>query len=119
VGADAPNIDRSACSFPYLNALFVSIVEFVCGFLLVIGALTPLASAMLECVMLVAIATTVIRKVKARSPLSWLSEFLYLPEVLYLVILFWILLSGPGWFSVDHLIFSDSSLILPSTIRTQ
>jgi hypothetical protein len=29
---------------------------------------------------------------------------LYLPEVLYLVILFWLFLSGPGWLSVDHLI---------------
>jgi DoxX len=36
---DAPNIDRSACPFPDFNALFVSTVEFVCGVLLVIGAL--------------------------------------------------------------------------------
>ena len=37
-------------------------------------------------------------------PLSWLSEFLYLPEVLYLVILIWLFLSGLGWLSVDRLI---------------
>src|SRR5213075_578444 len=47
--------------FPDLNALFVSTVEFVCGFLLVIGALTPLASVMLSCVMIMAIATSAIR----------------------------------------------------------
>jgi putative oxidoreductase len=54
--------------------------------------------------MIVAIATTAIRSIKASSLLNWLSEFLYLPEVLYLVILFWLFLSGPGWFSADYLI---------------
>jgi putative oxidoreductase len=41
--------------FPDLNALFVSNVEFVCGFLLIVGALTPLASMMLSGVLIVAI----------------------------------------------------------------
>jgi putative oxidoreductase len=88
--------------FPEVNALFVATVEFVFGLLLILGALTPLTCVMLGGVMLVAIATTALRNIKATSPLGWLSEFLYLPEVLYLVILFWLLLSGPGWFSVDH-----------------
>jgi putative oxidoreductase len=89
--------------FPDLNALFVSTVEFVCGLLLIIGALTPLASAILGCVMIVAIMTSAIRNIKASCPLRWLAEFLYLPEVLYLVILIWLFFSGPGWLSVDHL----------------
>ena len=96
--------------FPEINALFVSTVEFVFGLLLILGAVTPLACVMLGGVMIVAIATTAIRNIKAMSPLGWLSEFLYLPEVLCLVILFWLLLSGPGWFSVDHLIFSNARL---------
>lgn len=86
------------------NAIFVSAVEFVFGILLILGALTPLACIMLGCVMVVAIATYAIKNIKAPPLLGWLSEFLYLPEVLYLVILFWLFLSGPGWFSVDHLI---------------
>jgi len=65
-------------------------VEFVCGFLLVIGALTPLASVMLSCVMIMAIAAGAIRNIKASSPLAWLVEFLYLPEPLYLIILIWL-----------------------------
>ncbi len=96
--------------FPELNALFVSTVEVVFGLLLILGAITPLACAMLTGVIIVAIATTAIRSIKAMSPLGWLSEFLYLPEVLCLVILFWLLLSGPGWFSVDHVIFSNARL---------
>ena len=92
--------------FPNFNAVFVSTVEFVFGAFLAIGALTPLACLMLGCVMVVAIATTAIRGIKATSLVDWLSEFLYLPDVLYLVILFWLFLSGPGWVSVDYLILS-------------
>jgi putative oxidoreductase len=90
--------------FPEFNTLLVSTVEFVFGFFLILGALTPIACAMLGCLMIVTIATTAIRNINAASPLGWLSEFLYLPEVLYLVILFWLFLSGPAWFSVDYLI---------------
>jgi putative oxidoreductase len=90
--------------FPELNAAFVSTVEFVFGLFLILGALTPITCVMLGCVMIAAIATTAIRSIKAPSLLNWLSEFLYLPEVLYLVILFWLFLSGPGWFSADYLI---------------
>jgi putative oxidoreductase len=96
--------------FPDFNTVFVSTVEFVCGFLLVIGAVTPLASVMLSCVMIMAIATGAIRNIKASCPLAWLAEFLYLPEPLYLVILIWLFFSGPGWVSVDHLILSKIRL---------
>ena len=96
--------------FPDFNTVFVSTVEFVFGFLLVLGLATPLACVMLGWVMIVAIAITAVRNIKATSPLDWLSEFLYLPEVLYLVILFWLFLSGPGWFSVDHLILTHIRL---------
>jgi putative oxidoreductase len=93
--------------FPDLNAVFVSTVEFVCGLLLVIAAVTPLACALLVCLMLVAITTIAIRNIKASSPADWLSAFLYLPEVLYLLILIWLFFSGPGWLSVDHLVLSQ------------
>ncbi|PYK64073.1 MAG: DoxX family protein [Verrucomicrobia bacterium] len=73
--------------FPALNAVFVSAVEFSCGLLLILGALTPVACVLLSGVMIVALATTAIRSIKAPSLLGWLSVFLYLPEVLYLVIL--------------------------------
>ena len=96
--------------FPKLNAIFVSTVECVCGLLLVLGALTPLASALLGCLMLVAIGTIAIRNVKASSAAEWLSAFLYLPEVLYLVIFIWLFFSGPGWLSIDHLFLWRSTL---------
>ena len=92
--------------FPNLNAFFVSSVEFVCGLLLLLGALTRIACIMLGSVMIVAIATNAIPGIKAGCRAAWLSEFLYLPEVTYLVILLWLFLSGAGWLSVDHLILS-------------
>ena len=91
---------------PKFNAVFVSTVEFVCGLLLVLGAVTPLASALLAVLMIVAIGTIAIRNVNASSPAEWLAAFLYLPEALYLVILIWLFFSGPGWFSIDHLFLS-------------
>jgi putative oxidoreductase len=96
--------------FPDFNAIFVSTVEFVCGSFLVLGFATPLACVMLGGVMIVAIPTTAVKNIKATSPLGWLSEFLYLPEVLCLVILVWIFLSRPGWFSLDHLVASRAAL---------
>jgi putative oxidoreductase len=91
--------------FVSINAIFVSTVEFVFGLLLILGALTPLTCIMLGGLMVAAIATSAIKNIKAPSLLGWLSEFLYLPEVLYLVILFWLFLSGPGWLSVDRFVF--------------
>jgi len=96
-------------AFPDFNALFVSTVEFVCGLLLVLGALTPLACALLAFLMIVAIATIAIRNIKASSPGEWLAAFLYLPEPLYLVILIWLFFSGPSWLSVDNLLLSQTS----------
>jgi putative oxidoreductase len=94
--------------FPDFNALVVSTVEFVCGLLLILGALTPLVCALLACLMIVAIATIAIHNIKASSLAEWLAAFLYLPEPLYLVILIWLFFSGSGWLSVDNLLLSQT-----------
>ena len=60
---------------------------------------------MLGGVMVIAIVSSATKNIKTPLLLGWLSEFLYLPEVLYLVILFWLFLSGPGWLSVDRFVF--------------
>jgi putative oxidoreductase len=53
--------------------------------------------------MIVAIATNRIHSIQARSVLAWIDDFLYLPEVLYVLILVWLIFSGPGRYSVDGL----------------
>ena len=92
--------------FPHATALFVATVEFACGAGLALGLLTPLCAAMLMADMIVAIATTSIHSIQANGFLAWLDDFLYLPEVLYVLILVWLIFSGPGRFSVDGLIAS-------------
>ena len=41
------------------------------------------------------------RHAKRTLPLNWLDDFLYLPEVLYVLFFIWLICSGPGKFSVD------------------
>jgi putative oxidoreductase len=89
--------------FPQLMTYFVSGVEFVGGSLLAAGFFSSVACAALLVDMLVAILTTRLPAMpKEMSPLSWLDDFLYLPEALYAMFFVWLLLSGPGKFSVDY-----------------
>jgi putative oxidoreductase len=54
--------------------------------------------------MIVALATNRIHSIQASGVLAWLDDFLYLPEVLYVMILVWLIFSGPGRYSIDGLI---------------
>ena len=95
---------QSHIPFPHANALFVSLVEFVCGAGLALGLLTPLCALMLAVDMIVAVATNRIHSIQASGVLAWFDDFLYLPEVLYVIILVWLIFSGPGRYSIDGLI---------------
>ena len=89
--------------FPHLTTYFVSAVEFAGGFLLTVGFLSSLACVALLVDMLVATLTTKLSAMpKGLSSLNWLDDFLYLPEVLYVLFFIWLICSGPGRFSVDH-----------------
>jgi putative oxidoreductase len=89
--------------FPHQTAYFVSGVEFVCGSLVAVGLLSSPASAALLIDMTVATLTSSLSTLpKGLSPLSWLDDFLYLPEVLYVLFFMWLISSGPGRFSVDY-----------------
>jgi putative oxidoreductase len=89
--------------FPRLMTYFVSGVEVVGGFALIVGFLSSLASVALLVDMLVAILTTTLAAMpKGLSPLNWLDDFFYLPEVLYMLFFIWLICSGPGKFSVDY-----------------
>ncbi len=82
--------------FPHLNAFITASIEFFGGICLILGLATRVVSAPLAFIMLVAILTSEIKKV------SILGDFLYLPEVLLLVIFVWLVFSGPGKISIDH-----------------
>jgi putative oxidoreductase len=88
--------------FPHATAYFVSGVEFVGGSLLTVGLLSSPACGALLIDMSVATLTSSVSTIpKGLPPLNWLDDFLYLPEVLYMLFFIWLLCSGPGKFSVD------------------
>jgi putative oxidoreductase len=92
---------ESRIPFPHGNAIFVSLVEFSCGAALALGLLTPLCALMLAVNMIVAVATNRIQSIPSSGLAAWIDDFLYLPEVLYVMILVWLIFSGPGRYSVD------------------
>ena len=98
--------------FPQIMTYFVSSVEFVCGCLLIIGLLSTLCCVAFIIDMSVAITTVQLATItKAASFIDWVDDFLYLPEVLYIIIFFWLISSGPGRLSIDHWIAVRSGLL--------
>jgi putative oxidoreductase len=94
---------KSKVPFPQQTAYFVSGVEFVCGSLLAVGFLSSPACVALLIDMTVAVLTNSLSTLpKGLSPLNWLDDFLYLPEVLYVLFFIWLICAGPGKFSVDY-----------------
>ena len=88
---------------PKLTAYFVSGVEFICGSLVAVGFLSSPACMVLLIDMVVATVTSAISTMpKGLSPLNWLDDFLYLPEVLYVLFFIWLICAGPGKFSADY-----------------
>ena len=84
--------------FPELQAPMVAAIEFVGGICLILGLATRLVCAPLAVTMIVAILTAQLDKAKT------VGDFLYLPEVLLVVIFIWLIFSGPGKFALDNLV---------------
>jgi len=94
---------KAKAPFPRQLAYFVAGVEFVGGSLLTVGFLSSAACVALLIDMTVATLTSALSTLpKELSPLNWLDDVLYLPEVLYVLFFLWLLCSGPGKFSVDY-----------------
>jgi putative oxidoreductase len=89
--------------FPQLMTYFVSGVEFVGGSFVAAGFLSSPACVALLLNMIVAVLTTRLSAMpQGLSPVNWLDDFLYLPEVLYVLFFIWLICAGPGKFSVDY-----------------
>jgi putative oxidoreductase len=86
---------------PEIQAPFVASTELVCGALIVMGLLTRPAAAMLCGVMTVAIVTAAVPEKHITASWHGLLEFFYLPEVLFLLLLVWLVFAGPGRASLD------------------
>jgi len=94
---------KAKVPFPKQTAYFVAGVEFVCGSLLAVGFLSSPASMALMIDMIVATLTSALSTLpKGLSPLNWLDDLFYLPEVLYVLFFIWLICAGPGKFSIDY-----------------
>ncbi len=84
--------------WPGFSAALSGGVDLVGGLLLMFGLGTRLAALPMIFNMLVALAVVVL------PGISTLDEFVELDEVLYVLVLFWLMMAGPGRASLDHLI---------------
>ena len=84
--------------WPYFNAALSAYTEFIGGLLTIFGIGTRLVSIPMIINMLVAIL-----KVNLMS-VNTLDDFFELDEPLYALTYLWLLISGPGWVSVDYVI---------------
>ena len=99
-------LQEAGIPFARANAAFVAAVEFLGGWMLLAGFLTPLAAALLAVVMLVALATVRAKSIEAKGPIGWLGELVYLPETVIAAALIWLMLAGPGRASLDRLFWA-------------
>lgn len=84
--------------FATLQAPFVAGLELVGGILLIFGIASRLMSVALIGVMFVAIITAKLAEIISISDIFGISEFLYI------LLLFWIAISGPGSVALDRII---------------
>lgn len=90
---------------PRQTAKFVSVCEFAFGALLILGLFTSIAAAVLFVISLVALITVAAKSVEGASFGYRLSSYLDLPETLLMIVLFWLICTGPGLWSMDWALF--------------
>lgn len=96
------------CKVPFIwfNQWFVPWVEFLGGIAVTLGFLAQFASLGMMAILAVAIWSEGEKRVRMYKPIDGfdvICNTLYLPEVLYLVMLLVVRFSGPGAWSLDSL----------------
>ena len=92
---------------PAFNAALSGYTEFIGGLLILVGLGTRLVSIPMFINMVVAILSVKLKKV------SGLDDFVELDEPLYALAFLWLIFSGPGWVSLDHLLRRKFSVSQP------
>ena len=84
--------------YPHISAALSGYTEWIGGILLMLGLFTRLVSIPLMFNMFVALVKVKMKEVTA------IDDFAEMDEALYMFILFWLIMAGPGRISIDHLI---------------
>ena len=95
------------CYSPFMMVA-VPAGELLGGIALIVGFLTPVTSLALISLCLGACAFDGFKRIPSWSPLDKadvLDDILYLPEVLYIIMLLAIFFIGPGYWSIDKFLF--------------
>ncbi|SPL70615.1 DoxX family protein [Acinetobacter stercoris] len=91
--------------FPEFMAIFISGLEFIAGFFLILGLFTKISSLILCMICLVALITVGIHSIPPSiNMITWLSWFFYIHDFLYLLLLMVIITHKTDYFSIDHYI---------------
>ena len=95
------------CAIPFFWVLLASVDGNASLFLqwpreLTIDSSSPACAALLIDMVVATLTQALSTLPKVLSPLDWLDDLLYLPEVLYVLFFIWLICSGPGKFSVDY-----------------
>ena len=97
--------ERIGIPAPGFHAVVVSCCELVGGLLLMAGLFTRFAVIMISVIMLVAILS--VHRAEMAVFFSTPAVSMWAAPVLFLVVYLLIGVSGPGRFSLDHLLFGD------------
>lgn len=95
--------------FARFNQWWVPFWEFAAGTALALGFMTAASAGVLMIVCLVACGCEAAAKVAKYQPIDFadvIDDYLYLPEVLYVIMLSLCVLAGGGAYSLDALIWS-------------
>jgi putative oxidoreductase len=87
---------------PAFNAWFVGGVEFFGGMLLIVGLGTRIWAIQLAFTMLIATLTANLPDLRKKPDFD-VTDLFFVPEVLALLLLLWMVFSGPGPLSLDRL----------------
>lgn len=88
--------------YPEVQAPFVASVEFGGGLALLLGLGTRIVAIPLSIIMVVALVTAQSEEITDLNSLFGLSEFLYI------ALMAWLITTGPGKFSIDHVLRKQS-----------
>jgi putative oxidoreductase len=91
-------------AYPHISAALSGYTEWIGGILLMLGLFTRLVSIPLMFNMFVALV-----KVKMKE-VTGIDDFAEMDEALYMFILFWLMMAGPGRISIDNWIRSALGL---------
>ncbi|MGH8462226.1 MAG: DoxX family protein [Stenotrophobium sp.] len=97
--------------FPEFSATLSGCTDLIGGALLILGLFTRLATIPMIINMIVAIGVVQIHNV------SSVDDFVELDEVIYALVLFWLMMSGPGRVSLDHLLSKTFRLRSSKSIK--